>query len=76
MGRRKVIVQGKQFDTLTVFQRSVDELRGTCLRAGAAEALLITTSAFSPVVLQNAGNARCARLRPCACWPGRNCSTC
>lgn len=54
VGRRKVIVQSKQFDTLTVYQRSVDELRGTCLRAGADEALLITTSAFSPVVLQNA----------------------
>ena len=47
-------MQSKQFDTLPVYQRSVDELRGTCLRAGAEEALLITTSAFSPVVLQNA----------------------
>jgi len=53
-GRRRVIVQAKQFDALPVFQRSVDELRGTCLRAGAAEALLITTSTFSPVVHQNA----------------------
>ncbi len=54
VGRRKVIVQIKQFDTLPVYQRSIDELRGTCLRAGAAEALLITTSTFSPVVLRRA----------------------
>ena len=54
VGRRRTIVQVKQFDTLPVFQRSVDELRGTCLRAGATEALLITTSTFSPVVLRNA----------------------
>ncbi len=47
---RRVIVQIKQFDGLRVHQRSVDELRGTCLRVGAAEALLITTSAFSKVV--------------------------
>lgn len=54
VGRRRIIVQAKQFDTLPIFQRSVDELRGTCLRAGATEALLITTSTFSPVVLRNA----------------------
>lgn len=54
VGRCRIIVQVKQFDALPVFQRSVDELRGTCLRAGAAEALLITTSTFSPVVLRNA----------------------
>lgn len=53
VGRRPVIVQAKQFDALPIFQRSVDELRGACLRAGAAEALLITTSAFSSVVRQN-----------------------
>lgn len=47
---RRMIVQIKQFDGLHVHQRSVDELRGTCLRVGAAEALLITTSAFSKVV--------------------------
>lgn len=52
---RRVIVQIKQFDGLHVHQRSVDELRGTCLRVGAAEALLITTSAFSKVV--RAGDA-------------------
>ncbi len=46
---RRVIAQIKQFDGLHVHQRSVDELRGTCLRVGAAEALLITTSAFSKV---------------------------
>jgi len=57
VGRRRVVVQAKQFDALPVFQRSVDELRGTCLRAGAAEALLITTSAFSPVVERHAAEA-------------------
>ncbi len=49
MSPRRVIAQIKQFDGLRVHQRSVDELRGTCLRVGAAEALLITTSAFSKV---------------------------
>ena len=55
--RRRVVVQAKQFDARPVFQRSVDELRGTCLRAGAAEALLITTSAFSSVVQQHQAQA-------------------
>lgn len=54
IGRRRVIVQAKQYDTLPVFQRSVDEVRGTCLRAGASEAVLITTSAFSSAVRQKA----------------------
>ena len=60
LSARRVIVQIKQFDGLHVHQRSVDELRGTCLRVGAAEALLITTSAFSKVVRAGAtapGNA-------------------
>ena len=56
--RRRVVVQAKQFDARPVFQRSVDELRGTCLRAGAAEALLITTSAFSSVVQTAPGPSR------------------
>ena len=50
LAARRVVAQIKQFDALTVHQRSVDELRGACLRAGAAEALLVTTSAFSDVV--------------------------
>ena len=50
---RRLIAQVKQFDGLHVHQRSVDELRGACLRVGAAEALLITTSAFSKVVRAN-----------------------
>ena len=49
MAPRRVIAQIKQYDTLAVHQRSVDELRGACLRAGAAEGLLVTTSAFSEV---------------------------
>ena len=50
MAPRRVIAQVKQYDTLTVHQRSVDELRGACLRAGASEAVLVTTSTFSKVV--------------------------
>ena len=53
---RPVVAQIKQFDGLRVHQRSVDELRGACLRAGAAEALLITTSAFSDVVRRRAAS--------------------
>jgi len=49
LSSRRLIAQIKQFDGLRVHQRSVDELRGACLRVGAAEALLITTSAFSKV---------------------------
>ena len=51
---RRVVAQIKQFDQLAVHQRSVDELRGACLRAGAAEALLVTTSTFSAVVRKQA----------------------
>lgn len=53
---RRVVAQIKQFDGLRVHQRSVDEVRGACLRAGAAEALLITTSAFSEVVRKRAAS--------------------
>ena len=53
---RRVVVQAKQFDGLTVHQRNVDELRGACLRAGASEALLVTTSAFSAVVRKAAAS--------------------
>jgi len=49
LSSRRIIAQIKQFDGLRVHQRSVDELRGACLRVGAAEALLLTTSAFSKV---------------------------
>jgi restriction endonuclease Mrr len=51
---RRVVAQIKQYDGLNVFQRSVDELRGACLRRGAAEAILVTTSDFSQVVLKHA----------------------
>ena len=51
---RRVVAQIKQFDALAVHQKSVDELRGVCLRAGAAESLLVTTSAFSEVVRKRA----------------------
>ena len=48
LGTMRCIAQVKQFDTLVVAQRQVDELRGTCLRAGANQAVLITLSTFSP----------------------------
>ena len=53
---RRVVGQIKQFDGLNVHQRSVDELRGACLRAQASEALLVTTSAFSDVVRKQAAS--------------------
>ncbi len=45
----RYLVQVKQFDQLAVQQRTVDELRGCCLRAGAGRGLILTTSRFSPV---------------------------
>ena len=48
------LIQVKQFDDLIVQQRSIDELRGCCLRAGAGQGLLVTTSRFSPVAVQAA----------------------
>ena len=51
---RLAVAQIKQFDGLNVHQRSVDEVRGACLRRGGSEAVLITTSAFSQVVLKRA----------------------
>ncbi len=48
------IIQVKQFDDLAVQQRTVDELRGCILRAGAGLGLLITTSRFSPVAQEAA----------------------
>jgi len=53
---RRVVAQIKQYDALAVHQRSVDELRGACLRAGAAEALLVTASTFSDVVRRHAAS--------------------
>jgi Restriction endonuclease len=52
---RRVIVSAKQFDKSNrIFQRQVDELRGTAIRAGANEALLITSGIFSPAIDRNA----------------------
>lgn len=45
---RRVIVQTKQFNAdQRIFQRNVDELRGACLRTGAAEGILLTTGPVS-----------------------------
>ncbi len=50
----RCIIQAKQFTELSVQQRTVDELRGCCLRTGAGQGILITTSQFSPVAKQAA----------------------
>ena len=48
---RRSVVQVKQFDKKTrVFQRHVDELRGAAIRAGASEAILLTTGLVSSVI--------------------------
>jgi hypothetical protein len=62
-GQRRVVVSCKQFDVLPVYQRQADELRGAALRAGAAEAVLVTTSAFSPV-MKNTNSGPAAALTP------------
>ena len=50
-GRRLVVVQVKQYaPERAVFKRTLDELRGVCLRSSAAEALLITTGTFSNTI--------------------------
>lgn len=48
--RRPVAVSLKQYDKEPVYQRAVDELRGVCLRTGAAEGLIVTTSVLSGAV--------------------------
>ena len=53
-GWSRCIIQVKQFDELSVQQRTVDELRGCILRAGAGIGILITTSRFSPVAQEAA----------------------
>ncbi len=53
-GRLRTLVQVKQFGALPVQLRSVDELRGVCLRSGAHQALLVTVSTFSRVAEQAA----------------------
>lgn len=63
VGQRRVVVQAKQYDGLPLFQRSVDELRGACVRSGADEALLITTSTFSPVVDRVSARSQVAPVR-------------
>jgi hypothetical protein len=58
LGKRRVVVQLKQFgEGARVYQRNVDELRGAALRAGADEAILITTGIFSGVVQDNHASA-------------------
>lgn len=50
-GERRIAFQLKQFHpSLRIFQRTVDELRGVCLRQGASEGMLITTSGYSPTI--------------------------
>ena len=56
------LIQVKQFDDLIVQQRSIDELRGCCLRAGAGQGLLVTTSRFSPVAVRAAAASALAPI--------------
>lgn len=64
-GRRKVVIQLKRYPAERgLFRRSLDELRGVVLRAGASEGLLITTTNFSPSVpRQEYASAPVAPLR-------------
>jgi len=64
----RCIIQVKQFDELAVQQRTVDELRGCILRAGAGMGLLITTSRFSPVAQEA---AQASFLAPVALLDGK-----
>lgn len=69
-GTRRVIVQVKQYvPERRIYQRTIDELRGVCLRAGASEALLITTSSFSDTV--NAGRLATVAIAPVRLIDGR-----
>ncbi|MBB6053852.1 restriction endonuclease [Armatimonas rosea] len=55
-GKRSIAFQLKQFQpNQRLFQRAVDELRGVCLRQGAAEGMLITTSGYSPTITGTQG---------------------
>lgn len=54
-GTVRCLIAVKQFDALPVQQRFIDELRGTCLRAGAHRAVLVTLSTFPPVSQVAAG---------------------
>jgi hypothetical protein len=58
----RCIIQVKQFDKLTVQQRTVDELRGCILRSGAGLGILITTSRFSPVAQEAAQTSSLAPI--------------
>jgi len=62
-GAHRCIVQVKQFGRLTVQQRTVDELRGCTLRAGASQGLLLTTSDFSQVARRAALSSPLAPIR-------------
>lgn len=65
LGIRPVIAQLKQLSPdATVAQRYVDELRGVCLRTGAAEALLVTTGSVSPLARENAARTAHSPVAP------------
>ena len=56
--RSRVICQLRQYDTQPVPRQSVDVLRGTMLRMGADQGLLVTTSGFSPAAIEAAQAAQ------------------
>lgn len=71
---RSVLVQVKQLQAdRPLFQRSIDELRGVALREGVGEALLITTSHFSPSI--NRGCLRSAPIAPVVTMNGEELTT-
>ena len=57
-----VIAQMKQY-TLPVPRRYIDELRGTMLRTGARQGILLTTSTFSPSAKRAAAGDNSAPIR-------------
>jgi len=58
LSRRKVVVQVKQFGPhQRVYQRTIDELRGVALRAGAQEAVLLTTGPLSGIVREQGSSS-------------------
>ena len=58
LSRRKMVVQVKQFGPhQRVYQRTIDELRGVALRAGAQEAVLLTTGPLSGIVREQGSSS-------------------
>ena len=57
LGERKVIIQVKQYGEQMVFRRTVDELRGACLRTGASEGVILSTGPIAPSLSRKGSNS-------------------